>query len=133
MNAVFKKLNWKDHAVIYVLNPPDSFQPALEEMRPLSEIRSSLVRAKDVLFALTFATKKAEVDKFSDAIAKATTGDAVVWIAYPKGTSKNYKCEFNRDNGWDRLTTHGFETVRMVAIDDDWSALRFRRAEFVRK
>ena len=133
MNAVFKKLNWKDHAVIYVLNPPDSFQPALEEMRPLSEIRSSLVRAKDGLFALTIATKKAEVDKFSDAIAKATTGDAVVWIAYPKGTSKNYKCEFNRDNGWDRLTTHGFETVRMVAIDDDWSALRFRRAEFVRK
>lgn len=133
MNPVFKKLNWKDHPSIYVLNAPASFQPALDEMRPLSEIHPTLVKAKDVRFALAFATKKAEVDKFSDAIAKASTGDAVVWVAYPKGTSKNYKCEFNRDNGWERLTAHGFETVRMVAIDDDWSALRFRRTEFVRK
>ena len=26
----------------------------------------------------------------------------------------------------------GFEPVRMVAIDEDWSALRFRRAEFIK-
>lgn len=133
MTALFKKLNFKAHPAIHITNAPDSFQPALEEMRPYTEVRTSLAKAKDVLFALTFATKKAEVDKFSDAIAKATTGDAIVWIAYPKGTSKNYKCEFNRDNGWDRLTVHGFETVRMVAIDDDWCALRFRRSEFVKK
>ena len=102
-------------------------------MRPHTEIRTSLAKAKDVQFVLTFATKKAEVDAFSNAIAKASSGDAVVWVAYPKGTSKKYKCEFNRDNGWDLLTAHGFETVRMVAIDDDWSALRFRRVEFVKK
>lgn len=26
----------------------------------------------------------------------------------------------------------GFEPVRMIAIDEDWSALRFRRAEFIK-
>jgi hypothetical protein len=26
----------------------------------------------------------------------------------------------------------GFEPVRMVAIDEDWSALRFRRVEFIK-
>ena len=133
MTALFKKLNFKAHSVIHITSAPESFQPALEEMRPHTEIRTSLAKAKDVQFVLTFATKKAEVDAFSNAIAKASSGDAVVWVAYPKGTSKKYKCEFNRDNGWDLLTAHGFETVRMVAIDDDWSALRFRRVEFVKK
>ena len=27
---------------------------------------------------------------------------------------------------------HGFEPVRQVAIDEDWSALRFRRAEHIK-
>jgi len=26
----------------------------------------------------------------------------------------------------------GFEPVRLVAIDEDWSALRFRRTEFIK-
>lgn len=59
-------------------------------------------------------------------------GDAILWFAYPKGTSKKYKCEFNRDNGWDVIRAAGFDTVRAVAIDEDWSALRFRRKEFIR-
>ena len=43
-----------------------------------------------------------------------------------------YKCDFNRDNGWTRLGELGFEPVRQVAIDDDWSALRFRRVGFIK-
>ena len=27
----------------------------------------------------------------------------------------------------------GFEPVRMVAIDEDWSGVRFRRADFIKK
>jgi hypothetical protein len=50
-------------------------------------------------------------------------------FAYPKGTSKTLKSEVNRDSGWDVLRSAGFDTVRLVAIDADWSALRFRRKE----
>jgi hypothetical protein len=53
-------------------------------------------------------------------------------MAYPKGTSKNYKCDFNRDTGWAALGASGFEPVRMIAIDEDWSAIRFRRVEFIK-
>jgi hypothetical protein len=53
-------------------------------------------------------------------------------MAYPKGSSKRYQCEFNRDGGWDVLAHAGFEAVRQVAIDEDWSALRFRRVEFIK-
>ena len=59
-------------------------------------------------------------------------GDALLWFAYPKATSRKYVCEFNRDTGWDALRAVGFESVRVVAIDEDWSALRFRRVEFMK-
>jgi hypothetical protein len=58
--------------------------------------------------------------------------DALLWFAYPKGTSKRYACEFNRDTGWHVIRKAGFDSVRQVAIDEDWSALRFRRVEYVK-
>ncbi len=59
-------------------------------------------------------------------------GDAVVWFAYPKQSSKNYRSEIDRDHGWKVLGRAGFEPVRMVAIDADWSAVRFRRVENIK-
>lgn len=132
MTALFKKLNFKSQPAIHILNAPASFAGELNEMAAITLVRQGLEKTKAVAFALAFATKQIEVDQFADQIASASDGDAVVWIAYPKGTSKKYKCEFNRDNGWAQMGTHGFEPVRMVAIDEDWSALRFRRVENIK-
>jgi uncharacterized protein YecE (DUF72 family) len=133
MNPIFQKLNFKGQPAVFVLQAPESFACALEEMREVVEVRSTLAKANDVAFALAFATRQAEVDRFADQIAKTSVGDAVIWVAYPKGTSKRYKCDFNRDTGWSRLGELGFEPVRQVAIDEDWSALRFRRVEYIRQ
>ena len=77
-------------------------------------------------------TKQQQVDALAKAVAQCTTGDAVVWFAYPKQSSKKYKSEIDRDHGWDVLGAAGFEPVRMVAIDEDWSAVRFRRVAFIK-
>jgi hypothetical protein len=63
---------------------------------------------------------------------QAADGDAQLWMVYPKGSSKKYKCEFNRDTGWTALGVAGYEPVRQVAIDEDWSALRFRKVAFIK-
>ena len=60
-------------------------------------------------------------------------GDAIVWFCYPKQTSKRYTCEFNRDTGWQVLADHRFEPVRQVAFDEDWSALRFRNIDYIKR
>jgi hypothetical protein len=83
-------------------------------------------------FILAFVTHKIEVDALAHPIDARAKGDAIVWFAYPKGTSKKYKCDFNRDNGWDSMQALGFDTVRAVAIDEDWSALRLRRKEYIK-
>lgn len=129
MTPLFKKLNLTHQPMIHVLNAPDSFTPELVALTGI-EIRSELKGVTN--FALAFAITQAEVDAASRQIAAFAKGDAIVWMAYPKGASRKYKCEFNRDTGWSALGEAGYEAVRQVAIDEDWSALRFRKVEFIR-
>lgn len=131
MATIFEKLNWKDQQEIVVLNSPESFEPELARLS-VATIHRSLAPVKETTFLLAFVTRKNEVDSLAPQIAKRAKGDAIVWFAYPKGSSKRYKCDFNRDTGWDAMTTLGFETVRAIAIDEDWTALRFRRGEYVK-
>jgi hypothetical protein len=131
MATVFEKLNLKDQPEILVLNAPESFIPELAALREVTAHRS-LRASREIQFCLAFVTRKKEVDELAGAISERTKGDAILWFAYPKGASKKYKCDFNRDNGWDALKTLGWDTVRAVAIDEDWSALRFRRTEFIK-
>jgi len=88
---------------------------------------------KALAFALSFVTQIAELHRLSRKLSAKAAGDAILWFAYPKGTSKKYSCDFNRDDGWEVLRQAGFDSVRQVAIDDDWSALRFRRVEFIKQ
>jgi hypothetical protein len=131
MAGIFEKLNLKDQQQILVLNAPDSFQPELARL-PVITIHHHIESVAEISFFLAFVTRKSEVDALAKAVSKRAVGDAIVWFAYPKGTSKKYKCDFNRDTGWGALKAAGFDTVRAVAIDEDWSALRFRRVEFIK-
>jgi len=132
MTSIFAKLNLKDQREILVVDPPASFEPELAALADVEVLRDPMRIAK-VDFALLFATAQAEVDRLSAVVQGKLRGDGVLWFAYPKGTSKKYRCEFNRDSEWRVLRNHGFDTVRQVAIDEDWSALRFRRAEYIRR
>jgi hypothetical protein len=82
---------------------------------------------------MAFATTQQELDYWSAELVNRLAEDGVLWFCYPKGTSKNYTCEFNRDTGWTVLAKLGFEPVRAVAIDADWSALRFRKPTHIKK
>ena len=128
--ATFAKLNLKDQAEIVVLNAPASFEPELKSLKGVTVRRDA--KGGDIDFSLAFVMTQKEVDTLGPQVAKKAKGDAIVWFAYPKGSSKKYKSQINRDNGWAVMGDAGFEPVRMVAIDEDWSAVRFRRVEFIK-
>jgi hypothetical protein len=128
---LFDKLNLGAHDEIVLFNAPDSFEAELKQLKGIKIVRDPS-KPKAIKFGLAFAMTQAQLDRASKLLASATEGDAVLWFAYPKGTSKRYTCEFNRDAGWSVIRAAGFDSVRMVAIDEDWSALRFRRLEYVK-
>ena len=131
MATLFEKLQLKDHPTILVLNAPESFEKELSRL-PTLRIHRSLDALTEIRHSLAFVTRQDEVDALVPAIAARAKGDAAVWFAYPKGSSKKYKCDFNRDTGWALLIEAGFDTVRSIAIDEDWTGLRFRRKEYIK-
>lgn len=130
MTPLFRKLNCKGQHTVHVLDAPESFEVELQALEGVV-VERALAPGDRLGFGIAFATTRARLDELSAALVASAVEDAVVWLAYPKGTSRRYRCEFNRDSGWEVLTAAGFKPVRQVAIDEDWSALRFRRAEFV--
>jgi hypothetical protein len=42
--------------------------------------------------------------------------------------TSHVKSDINRDSIWPIAAQHGLRPVRQIAIDDDWSALRFQLA-----
>lgn len=131
MGPVFKKLNLKEQKEIVVLGAPASFEPELATLDGVTVLRA-LGRVRSLTFVLAFVTRQAELDELAPSVTSRAAGDAIVWFAYPKQSSKNYTSEIDRDHGWKGLGRAGFEPVRMVAIDEDWSAVRFRRVENIK-
>jgi hypothetical protein len=72
-----------------------------------------------------FTTTKAGSEAHFAALKADLKPGGLLWVCYPKGTSK-IPSEVNRDILWAAAKPYGFEGVAMVAIDEDWSAMRFK-------
>jgi hypothetical protein len=128
MDALLRKLQHRAGDPVVVLRPPDALRPVLDGWRDAGlDVRTRL--RGGVPFVLAFASTPGEVidrgPKVVDAVR--TVDDPVLWFAYPKRSSPLAHPDLHRDRGWEPLGELGFEGVRQVAVDDDWSALRFRR------
>ena len=55
-----------------------------------------------------------------------------LWLCYPKRSGR-IPTDITRDIGWEPVHDAGFLGVAQVAVDSDWSALRFRRREEIRE
>jgi hypothetical protein len=132
MSPLLKKLNYKNQQQVVLLNLPKEQEHLIQDFGEYAKVLLDAEQASEIEFVLIFCTKKAEVDAYTQQVTPKLIEDGGLWFAYPKGTSKRYKCDFNRDNGWNVLGEMGFEGVRMVAVDEDWSALRFRKAKHIK-
>jgi hypothetical protein len=132
MASVFGKLQLKDQTLILVMNAPASFESELAGLTGVQIMRDP-GDVERIDWALVFVTTKAQVDATIPVVVERAPGDAAMWVAYPMGTAKTYQSDLKRDVGWEALSAAGFRPVRQVAIDEDWSALRFRRTEYVKR
>ena len=131
MSSLFQKLNLKAQREIAVFNVPAFLEAELARLENVKVLRDAK-KPTAVQFALAFVLQQSELNRLSKILADGAEGDALLWFAYPKGTSKRYTCDFNRDAGWQVIRRAGFDSVRQVAIDEDWTALRFRRVQYVK-
>lgn len=132
MTPLFKKLNFKEQPEILILNAPASFEEEVKDMSLFARIHEEVGTIQKIEFCMIFVKQKEEINQSIKAVSPIFEGDVILWYCYPKKSSKKYSCDFNRDNGWDALGELNFEGVRQVSIDEDWSALRFRKIEYIK-
>lgn len=131
---MWKKLKIKPTNLAYINNHPAAFDSNVLALEILLDNKIHKKLTKSIDFILSFVKTKEEVQLECNNISKNKyEGDLILWLAYPKQSSKLYpKCEITRDKGWECMGKIGFEVVSSVAIDSDWSALRFRKVEFIK-
>lgn len=122
-----KKMTYKGEKPCF-LSIPDDIKPLFEE--PLSEHKDQ----SDVSYqwVLICVLDEEALNQWMDTIIPKLEGDVPLWFAYPKKSSKRYKSSITRDSGWGKMGEYKMEPVRQIAIDDDWSALRFRKLEYIK-
>jgi hypothetical protein len=117
---ILEKLRYTPGQRALILNVPDAYAPILEGI----EYEDRLDGQFD--FIHVFVTRRADVQRDAPAWRDALTPNGILWISYPKG--KAIATDLNRDSLYRMVLEHGLQGVSQVAIDDVWSALRFKRS-----
>ena len=117
------RLRIKPGMTVLLLNAPDDFAQKLEPL----PADVTLETRTDGLYAAVIAVfrNQAEANDLSATAAGAVRKEGLLWTCYPK-TSGALKTDLTRDKGWAMLYGLGWGPVSQIAVDADWSALRWR-------
>ncbi|MFS0840968.1 hypothetical protein [Paenibacillus sp. 1P03SA] len=122
--VLLKKLRYKEGRAL-VLNAPEGYRLGIEaESGGSPEDKAGFVQL--------FVNDGQEADEWVPKVIPMLEEDAVFWITYPKQSSK-VKTDINRDTLAAKVQNNTeYRPVSNVAVDDKWSALRFRRSDLVK-
>ena len=122
-NALAKKLKLKPGQRAGLIGAPDGYLKALSPLPAGVEVADKLSGKFDWL--QLFVKHKAEIDKLAPRAAKALKPEGLLWISFPKGSSK-IQTDLTRDKGWDVLQGLDLRWLTLVSVDDTWSAFALR-------
>jgi hypothetical protein len=131
IHPLLKKLNVKDLSLpLLILNEPKEYQ---EIMSTFEAPVHTEIQKDSYSFVQVFGTSNEKIQEFGRKGAEVLVEDGLLWLCYPKKSSKVYKgLDCSRETVATLLANEGFEPVRQVAINEDWSALRFRKPEKIK-
>jgi hypothetical protein len=132
MKELLNKFNYKAQLRIAVINAEQSFYKAVARELKGVITDDDIDQRCPYEFMILFVKSVADVDLLAPVALHNLTADGILWFCYPKKSSKKYSSNLERDKGWKALNEAGFYGIRMVSLDDDWSAMRFRNIRFIK-
>ena len=133
MEHLLKKLNYKGQDRICIINSNKEFIEEIRRLKPELRIDEEIDPKYLYNFFLIFVRNTDELKETAPRSIHNLSADGILWFAYPKKNSRKYNSDLSRDTGWGVVIYHGFEPVRQVSVNEDWSALRFRDQRFIRR
>lgn len=132
MKTLFEKLKLENQKEILIINEPEGFAEKLAKLVNI-DIYQSLIQVNKMEFALLFVSSIKEFEDQLQTLLPKLKDDVILWVAHPRKKSENLRTDITNDYQWDPLVKKGYDQIKRLKIDFDWEALRFRRAEYIKK
>ncbi len=116
-----KKLGLKEGHRVWLINEPDYY---LNLFSDLPEIKILKSRPKNVNFIHLFCSVQNELIKDYPDAKSAMLKDGMLWVSWPKKSS-NIPSDLTRDWIRDYILERGLVDVKVCAVDENWSGLKF--------
>ena len=118
-----QKLKIKENFTLLTINAPADFKKNIGELPKGVKISSDTKNYQQVHW---FVRNKEQLDRDVNKILKLLKNDVVLWIYYPKGSSK-LQTDLTRDKGWENLLKHQeLGWISLISFDDTWSTFGSR-------
>jgi Bacteriocin-protection, YdeI or OmpD-Associated len=129
LSPLAKKLQVKPGKSWLLYNAPANYLSLLE---PLPDGTTIAYEAKGTFDGVQLFVKNSdELNESLKVVMPALKQDAVFWVIYPKKSS-GIKTDLEMMGSWDELDKYGFTGVASAAVDETWTALRFRPKELTK-
>lgn len=123
INALSKKLLIKPGKRVLLVNSPEHY---IELLEPLPEaVQISFEAAGNCDVIQLFVLNNSELIKELKNLQPYFQADTIIWIAYPKKTS-GMVTDLGMMSSWEETSKYSLRPVASVAINETWTALRFR-------
>lgn len=121
--GVAQKLRIVGGSAVLLLHAPEGYVGMLGTLPDGVQIATEPAGQYDVV--LLFVRDGAELERSLRQATEAVRSGGVFWIAWEKKARRGPD-DLNRDSLWAAVQPSGWGPVTNVAIDDSWSALRFK-------
>lgn len=134
--ALLKKIRLLPGQRALVLDAPAGY---LDRLVPLPanaslETETDAAGAAQYDFVQVFVQDSGELARLAPIAQQVCRYDGILWITYPKPSAaagSRIPSDLSRDGLWELMKPSGLAPVMQIAIDETWSALRFRPSERV--
>jgi hypothetical protein len=122
--SISDKLRIKAKFTLLTLNAPSDFKKGLHGLPAGVRI---ITAGKDYDQVHWFVMNKIQMEKEMSKVMKLVNPEVIVWVYYPKGTSK-IQTDLTRDKGWDCLLAEGDKLtwISLISFNETWSVFGFR-------
>lgn len=123
--SLTEKLELRDEKNVLIQGLPSSIEKQFMKLS-FSKNLTPLLKTRKIDFALVFAVSQKQLKEILADVVPAMQVNAKLWVAYPKITSK-ITSDLTRETNWDIISHHGFQGEHSIALDNVWTAVRFRK------
>lgn len=115
-----KKMKLKAGASAAVINAPENY---VDQLRHDTAMSPTLNGKFD--WIQIFVKSKTELDALAPKAAKALKPESILWISFPKGSSK-IQTDLTRDKGWEGIKNLRLKWINLISVNETWSAFALR-------